>query len=154
MELIEKIKEEFKVFEDKKKGLVEDLRKQFPELLKPLMEKSSVIESISWTQYTPYFNDGDECIFGVNNNEDCLEVNGFEFYSDEFENLGLKEYYWNGNTKESHPKYNPQEYLILESIAEVLTSIPDEFYKDLFGDHVKVTIYKDGKIEVDTYEHD
>src|SRR4051794_19743146 len=33
----------------------QDIFDMFPEL-----------QSFSWTQYTPYFNDGDECIFRVN----------------------------------------------------------------------------------------
>ena len=32
---------------------------------KMLYEKYPDLKSIHWTQYTPYFNDGDECEFGV-----------------------------------------------------------------------------------------
>lgn len=28
--------------------------------------KYPMVEKVSWTQYTPYFNDGDACVFGVN----------------------------------------------------------------------------------------
>jgi hypothetical protein len=37
---------------------------ELEEILRPLME-SDGIHDFGWAQYTPYFNDGDECIFGV-----------------------------------------------------------------------------------------
>src|ERR1700674_1049946 len=33
--------------------------------LKNIFDKYPSIENISWTQYTPYFNDGDPCVFRV-----------------------------------------------------------------------------------------
>lgn len=37
----------------------------FEEQARELFQRIPEIEEFSWTQYTPYFNDGDECIFGV-----------------------------------------------------------------------------------------
>ena len=65
MTTLEKIKAELEAFEAKKKVFVEDLRKEFPTMFKELFDKSEKIESFSWTQYTPFFNDGDTCEFGV-----------------------------------------------------------------------------------------
>jgi ArsR family metal-binding transcriptional regulator len=36
------------------------------EALTAVFEEYPQVESISWTQYTPYFNDGDACEFSVN----------------------------------------------------------------------------------------
>jgi hypothetical protein len=33
--------------------------------LQEFMEAHPDVKAIGWTQYTPYFNDGEECIFGV-----------------------------------------------------------------------------------------
>lgn len=41
-------------------------RKLFRPIFDEFFEKCPIIESIYWTQYTPYWNDGDECVFGVN----------------------------------------------------------------------------------------
>ena len=37
---------------------------------------------------------------------------------------------------------------------EAYDYFPDYFYRDLFGDHSKITVYKSGKIEVEDYDHD
>jgi hypothetical protein len=131
MEILEKIKKELEEFDKKRKGLVEELRKQFPLMFLPLFEKTEVIESIGWTQYTPYFNDGDTCEFSVHHS--YLLINDEDEYSDDF---------------------SEHERKLIKDFKDVLQSIPEDFYKDLFGDHSKVTIYKDGRMEVDEYEHD
>lgn len=38
--------------------------------------------------------------------------------------------------------------------TDVISTIPDDFMKDLFGDHCLVTVYKNGNIEVEEYDHD
>lgn len=53
-----------------------------------------------------------------------------------------------------NPNFDSDEYQILCQINEILNDIPEDFYKDLFGDHCQVTIYKDGRIEVEEYDHD
>lgn len=35
------------------------------EEFKKLFEDVPELESLKWTQYTPHFNDGDACVFGV-----------------------------------------------------------------------------------------
>lgn len=49
---------------------------------------------------------------------------------------------------------NFEECKIIEEFESLLRTIPDDFYEELFGDHVKVTIHKDGRIDVEEYEHD
>lgn len=128
-ELIDLIKNEFKTFEAKKKALTEQLKQEFPALLKPLFEKYPSVEKIRWAQYTPYFNDGDECVFRANVEE--LAINDDEMYegSDENEDAQIE-------------------------FSSALSAMPDEMMKDVFGDHVEVTVYSDGRIETEEYEHD
>lgn len=151
--LVDKIKAEFKEFENKKQVLIEELRKDFPNLLKPLFDKSKKIDYISWTQYTPYFNDGDTCSFSSgagdaypnNLDWDYNHTGGYDWLSDRI--------YLNDKLVEN-PEYDKEESNIMVEIREVLEEIPDDFYRDLFGDHVKVTVYKDGRIKVDDYDHE
>lgn len=145
MEVLQKIKEELKSFEEKKKALVAELQKDFPSIFKPIFDKSKLINSIGWTQYTPYFNDGEECIFSVNNGD--LYINGYDEYD-------TKWYSWSWGKEDAPDGVNKEECAIINEFKEVLQSIPDEFYKDLFGDHAKVTINRGGTIETDEYEHD
>ena len=38
----------------------------FKETFKEFFDNNPGIKAVVWTQYTPYFNDGDECVFRVN----------------------------------------------------------------------------------------
>lgn len=178
--IVEKIQKEFEAFATKKKEMVEQLRADFPSILKPLFDESKLIDSIGWSQYTPYFNDGDECIFRTN--LDYLYVNGFNEDDDEYP-IFLKQGIYgkiSAENIEAHKKFNrtdarydwykdrgvgedgyhenilfnQMEYDVLQKFKSVLSTIPKDFYKDLFGDHVQVTVTREGKIEVDEYEHD
>lgn len=134
-EILNKIKTELDIFEAKKKQLVEELRKEFPQMFVELFNKSKCIESVSWTQYTPYFNDGEECVFSANT--DWLDLNGEDYYSrDEIEG------------------WDKTEEAIIQEIKNVLGSIPEDFFRELFGDHAQITLKKNGDIIVTEYEHD
>lgn len=145
--IVEQIKKEFKDFQERKLQLTEQLRNEFPKLIQPLLSQSKIIENICWIQYTCYFNDGDTCYFsrydfGVNNKP-------FEIPNE------LKEKVWDGRQLVLNPKRNIEEINLWNQIISVLENIPNETYKDLFGDHKQVTVYKDGRIVIDDYEdHD
>ena len=47
------------------KEMKEKVQKELKPVLQDFMNSHSNIKAIGWTQYTPYFNDGDECIFRV-----------------------------------------------------------------------------------------
>lgn len=129
MELIEKIKGEFSAFAEKKKALTEELKKDFPAILKPLFEKYPAVKKIRWAQYTPYFNDGDECTFSANIWD--IAINDDEMY----------------DGSEEHAEAS-------EEFTKALKEIPTEMFKDVFGDHVEVTIHASGEVETEEYEHD
>jgi molybdopterin converting factor small subunit len=177
MTIVEQIKAELEAFDKKKQDLVEQLRKEFPAMFKELFEQSEIIKSIGWTQYSPYFNDGDDCVFSVHN--DDLYVNGehcddIEFLSpwnygklvteeDVINNDLLAEKTgrtWNKGKQIGqdglvvNPSYNEKEATIYNQFIELLQTIPDEFYEELFGNHSQVTINNNGEIEVDGYDHD
>lgn len=186
---LNKIKIKLAELEKKKEEALKSIRIEFPELFKDLFEKSILINSISWTQYTPYFMDGDECVFGVN--ADDLEVNNIDRYDDEDEDepilnwieevsyrrvedeTDLKNIQEWGQTEKGkryekssaqakvgsytytpNPNYNKFESDVLNEMSDIINSIPEEFLRSLFGDHVKVTVYRDGRIETDGYEHE
>jgi hypothetical protein len=134
-EILNKIKAELDIFAAKKRELVEELRKQFPQLFVELFNKSKCIESVSWTQYTPYFNDGEECVFSVHT--DWLNVNDEDYYDrDEIEG------------------WDESEEAIIKEIKTVLGNIPEDFFRELFGDHAQITLKKNGEIVVTEYDHE
>jgi len=172
MELLDNIKEKLQEIQKQKDELTKQLRKDFAPMLKPLFEKSNGrINSFGWIQYTPYFNDGDECIFSVNIDLDYgIRVNGETLDDSDFFTsslYSLEKYLKKDGSYEKWIERYPEDALDLEKskeelelygilldFKEILESIDDSFFKDLFGDHVEVTVFSDGKIETEEYEHD
>jgi hypothetical protein len=70
---LEKLKERQSQISDIKKEVLDLSSGIFEDFYKYIFEKYTTLESFGWTQYTPYFNDGDTCIFSVNT--DYISVN-------------------------------------------------------------------------------
>lgn len=170
--MLEQIKTKIAEINKQKQELVSQLRKDFVPALKPLFEKTNgKITSLGWVQYTPYFNDGDECTFGINVDLDYgIRVNGeilddSEFFTNSI--YGLRKYLKQDGSYESWIRQYPEDainpetmdeelhlFKILKEFQDILESIDEEFLQDLFGDHVEVTIFADGTVSTEEYEHD
>lgn len=138
MELLEKIKE----FERKKKVLIDELRENIGEYLRPVFEMHPETKCFAFTAYTPYFNDGDTCTYNVHvdypwiNDDDIYET-GYTFpYS----------------RKAGHVLTDLEKQV--DRFLEIFQSIPSDFYLDIFGDHVLIKFWNDGTVVVSEYEHD
>jgi hypothetical protein len=179
--VLEKIKAELAAFEEKKKAMLAEIQKEFPTMFVDLFKQAPNLKSFGWTQYTPYFNDGDTCEFSVNigypwvngGNEDYDDESDISIKIHDYKKLETEEdvrinaevaekagYTWY-KTKSIgdeglcyNPEYDADAAHVVEQIKSVLKDIPEEFFKDMFGDHVKVTLFADGNIEVEEYEHD
>lgn len=177
-QVLEKIKAELAIFEEKKKEMLNDLQKEFPTMFTEIFKQAPNLKSYGWTQCTPYFNDGDTCEFSVN--FDYPYLNGLDEYKSDI-SISIYDYkklvteedirinkelaeivgrQWysdksiNDNGLCYNKKYDAAAAKAVTEIKEVLDSIPDDFFKDMFGDHAKVTIYANGEIDVEEYEHD
>lgn len=64
-ELNEQVRKAQAEMRDKSKGLIEAAVNRF-------LDSCPEVTGVHWTQYTPYFNDGDSCEFGVN--EMCYHI--------------------------------------------------------------------------------
>ncbi len=137
MTTLEKIQIEIDNFNKKKQDLINELKPEFSNLFKNVFE-TYPIDAFKFTQYTPYFNDGDECIFNVN---ECYNVklNGEEEFTDKYDDKIYNKDSWKQCFKE---------------INSILQSIPEDFMKEMFDNHVEITINKNGYIKVEEYEHD
>lgn len=122
--------------------MVSEARFLFNEAVKDLFAEHPEMESFSWAQYTPYFNDGDECVFGVLG--DDPDINGIDGYSIEPRRVYGKSVY-----EAEHGELVPAK----QAVAELLNAAPEAMMKDVFGDHMKVTVTRDG-ITTDEYSHD
>jgi len=114
------------------------------------------VHAIRWTQYTPYFNDGDPCEFTIH--EIMVRFTPLEDESDErgdyedgFIDSWSMSYAWE---RDEISELTDETYEALKKALkdwDVLYS--DEVCKQNFGDHARVTATIEG-FSVDYYEHD
>lgn len=122
------------------------------------------VTEVSWRQYTPYFNDGDPCVFGAHGFScvvDGVEVEDFPPYSeDEVAVIG----HWQRRWDQTDRVYNYQGEYVGPNQArfEALTNLSDainhgEFLDvllKLFGDNAEVRVVAGDSVYVDSCEHD
>ena len=124
------IQSKFKDWLDYQKHIQDDLRNALTSIFQGFFENGEV-ETISWRQYTPYFNDGDACRFSVHSDSDEISVNDIMGWDDD----------------------NEQRNLIRDIVSSTLDNIPEDILESLFGDHTEVIVSKTGITRID-YEHD
>lgn len=110
-------------------------------------DKYPEILEVKWTQYTPFFNDGDACYFGMN--EPCAitqstldavasgEMSEYETYYEDYSFEGLPD--------DERMKALSGDLYEIFGVLEF-----DDLSKQVFGDHVKVKIKK-GSIVTERY---
>lgn len=159
-EIIKEVKERQKEINELKKELHKKSEEAFFKGAKQIIDSCPELKSVSWNQYTPYFNDGDETIFSANT--DYLQVNGD--YAEDDDSLRptivVNHGTWNrekrvyeGRVEQPNPKYNKPLAEAVDKMTEFLGIFDDDFYKSQFGDHVTVTITSDG-VDTEDYDHD
>ena len=126
------------------KALREQFEKESREVLKPyivaLFDKYPALESIGWRQFTPYFNDGDACEFGLN----------------EFVVNDLGRWSWEDGDydKKNHLPKNEMKNIFKE-LEDIKNALGKSVFLEVFGDHTKVSIERGGDFEIEEYdEHD
>ena len=135
-----------KTIEDAKKDAEKALVTEFSDVF----QRHPEIKCITWTQYTPYFNDGYACTFRVNdiyasNYEECSHWGEWDDSEDEPDDF------------EVYSSYDLSRNNKLKDIADLFdfmsSSIGEEILEFAFGDHVKVKVTQAG-VETDDYDHD
>lgn len=159
-ELLEKQRQAKREFQVVAQDMLKETFKEFWKL-------NPGIKVVRWTQYTPYFNDGDACVFGVNDvyfsnaegddmddlsyygeyegeNEDIFSGSSYEFVSE-------RDYYKEIQAKAAAGGVDTQ------SIQELSNLIGSDEMEDIllmmFDDHVVVTATRNG-FDVEEYNHD
>jgi hypothetical protein len=137
-------------------------------LFQALLDDPTIVE-FGWRQYTPYFNDGDTCEFGiygvwVRTTADVDVEEDDEYYDscdldvDYHRSLGKVEREWYREAcKYVNERYvGPDEdrYNRVQALARAVESgAYENALLDAFGDHALVAVRKTG-IEVEYYSHD
>lgn len=168
---------------DLEKQIQDEAREMFAQTSKEIFEKyGDRVGAFGWVQYTPYFNDGDPCVFGAN--EVCIETpedaqnedfdHGWEdssqfsrytdgypvlktlwVKSDDGEPQGWKPRY--GDTDEwreiPNPDYDPTYGDPYTEVHRLRDLLDDDTLLEIFGDHVAIRVTPEG-VEVSDYDHD
>ena len=147
-EIIEAKKQKNKHLQELLKNEAEEIKVLLISSCEAIFKEFPDLHGIRWYQFTPYFMDGDPCVFGIDEISFSFKENqtieNEEIYAEDF--LTLSEF----------PTSIRNIYD--EIISDLLQNIP-YLYKDeleyAFGDHCCITIYSDLKIEVSKYtNHD
>lgn len=137
---------------------------EFQAIVAAALTQEGVTE-FGWTQYTPYFNDGEPCVFGVHGlghvvvdgveNED-----GFPGYGDEEKRVmgeQPRRYVSGEGWVPSGPYVGPNQarYEALVALDGALSGGEfDVVLLELFGDHAEVRVVPGDAVHVEEYSHD
>ncbi|MEV4131597.1 hypothetical protein AB0J72_05470 [Dactylosporangium sp. NPDC049742] len=133
-------------------------------LIRALLADDMIVE-FGWTQYTPYYNDGDPCVFSVRTpwfrtpDDPVLEPQlTYQLRLDggEHPSLGRREcrsvrgrWKYGAYTGPDEARFDRARALTDALESEAF----DQVLLDAFGEHAHITVRRDG-ITVDSYSHD
>lgn len=140
---------------------------------RPLEELAPLIEAVlgdphisefGWTQYTPYFNDGEPCIFRAyaawfrtsDPADDDLSTDELDLSSTEGA-LNVMDYDHEKRAYVRRPGLEQWKYDTYDRAMALYAAIDgaqfDNVLLEAFGDHADITVRRDG-IRIGFYEHD
>lgn len=122
------------IIDTKYKELQQAVRGGFMEIILPIFEKHPHVEKVSFRCYQSYFNDGDDTYYAVYADTDCIEINGKDSYE------------CNENEDDL---YSDARFDFSEAV-----SLDEKYAKILYGDHVQITLTRDGMTIEEYTEHD
>lgn len=145
----------------------EQAQELFKEITKEVFEKNPAVTAIIWTQYTPYFNDGDPCVFRVhdpyftNANEEQMEdISSWGEYEGEDQAV-FSEGAWILTSDSDYAAERRKgmdlqgcDFESLSAFDKMLQSSEmEDVMLSMFGDHVRVVATRDG-FDVEDHDHD
>jgi hypothetical protein len=140
------------IIKEAKSRMVAIAQDLFAAKSREVFEQHPKLQGIRITAYTPYWCDGGPCEYGVSDpyirfeGADTEELSHRSFVDDD----GYFEIYDYEGCDEKYPDGAVEACKAAEALVK---SISEEDFKSLFGDHVQVTITRDG-VETEEYEHD
>lgn len=130
--------------------------------LKAVFDEVPELVVIKWNQYTPYFNDGDECVFRVGEpqfagleegvtmtDEEILEA-ASDTSSYEIDHDNLRPLIGYGAKTGLLTKEKAE---LLEEVSGALQTTLEDALKSVFGDHAQITVTRQG-VTVSEFNHD
>lgn len=141
----------------------------FKDAFLEFFDKNPNINAVMWNQYTPYFNDGDECVFSVTGprftnakDDDLNDISSYGEYEGENETIWVTD--GTSELTSDRPYYKKTQdkvaasggvdidsCIFLEKLF--LDDAMEEILKALFDDHNHIIATRSG-FDVSEYEHD
>lgn len=132
----------------------------FKETTKEFFEKNPGVTAVVWSQYTPYFNDGDTCEFSVNepyftNAKNLDDLTRWGEYEGEDENEWSESSWgFKYQSEKKGTKFEGIDPASIDKFSSLIQSRDMESVMEaMFGDHVKVVATREG-FDVDDCDHD
>lgn len=119
------------------------------ELVKGVFEAHPEVEAIRWQQYTPYFNDGEPCVFGLNRLG--FKITGTSDTAGDYED-GFWDTWALGSDNDSYGGKRPELAKALSSFKGRLEGVKDVLLAT-FRDGYEVIATRDG-FEVEECSHE
>lgn len=141
------------------------IRESFKEATVMFFEAVPEVAFLTWKQFTPYFNDDEECVFGRNESTYVLAVDFLRDKGDlEEDDLDITDRIvydaWGAHspvdldlttlTKERFDEIQKA----CRAFERILIAIDDEFYKNAFGGDSTVTVTRQKVISEEYGDHD
>ena len=147
-------------YEEMMKKVQESMKESMKDIFKTFFDTHPDVKTVHWTQYAPYFNDGDECVFSVHEpyftatHPSELDVREHA-WGEEDEGI-IEKRIWDAESRRRipNPDVSPQLITDMQTMSRIIQSDVNEgVMRAMFGDHVWVKAHRDG-FDVDDYDHD
>lgn len=157
-EAMHRFQEAKRLMSEQRTAAQEVCKLAFNEACAEVFAAHPLLRQFAWSQYTPYFNDGDECVFGANTDYPSIWFGKLAPYGDEGKDDDADsgdEFsdYTPRKKIERGDSLTPQESAGM-AVIELLGQFDEDDYKECFGDHARVVVRRDSGIEVEEYSHD
>jgi hypothetical protein len=143
------------------KEMKDTAKAAFKEMIGDVFESNPNLISFGWSQYTPYWNDGDTCTFSSYHEYPSItfkaadgkilkndENNGTLVYLDDKDDLEFEV------EEADYETYSKQVEKLSKPVTKFLSNFSDDDFLTMFGDHQLVTVNRNGKIDSEDYEHE
>lgn len=161
------VKEATKKFTDLKKKIADaqkDLQVAaqvfFKELSVELFNENPTLVEFSWSQYTPYWNDGEPCTFSANTSYPSVTISAEDGNKVKYdENMGEMVIFDKEDdeieyAEEDHDKYEKEIEKVSTQVTDFLEKFGDSDMEVMFGDHVEVIVKRGGIVDTEQYDHE
>lgn len=150
-----------------KKQIKKTANDAFTEMSADFFENNPAILSLCWAQYTPYWNDGDTCTFSANTNYPSFTFEAKDgktlHYDENMSELTVvgsavrdeeEDIEYSEDDQIDQGPYEKEIDKHAKAVISFLNVFEEEDLEVMFGDHMKITVNRNGKVKTEEYEHE